>query len=172
MLTTVAASQAVLDHALTASRVIGTEITIQGLHADLDATLNGWLAEAWDSVERAIKGAFIHGREHAQDLIEISRKRIEQILEEAGNRGRELHALLLERMRAFMNDFLNGALTLMPDKLVVGTRSLSVTSITYKQKINLGGKLETNLLKLCELVSEGEFEVEVEYGLAPAPSAT
>ena len=66
-----------------------------------------------------------------------------------------------------MNDFLNGALTLMPDKLVVGTRSLSVTSITCKQKINLGGKLETDLLKLCELVSEGDSRSRWNTDLLP-----
>jgi hypothetical protein len=126
MLTTFVASRSIFDHAIAASRAIGPEIGTQGLHSDLDATLDGLLCEAWDSVEHALKGAFVYGRDHVKDLIEVSRTRIEQLLEQAGNRARELHSLLLERMREFMHTFLNDALTLMPDSLLVGTRFLTV----------------------------------------------
>jgi hypothetical protein len=165
MLTTVVASQTVFDRAIAASRAVGEEINLPGLHANLDATLDGWLSEAWESVESALKSAFVHGKAQAKDFIESSRKKIEQLLLEAGTRSRELHALVLEKMRTFMNSFLNDSVALMPESLTVGSRTLNVTKLTCKQKINLGGKLEANLLKLCELVSEGEFEVEVEYGL-------
>jgi hypothetical protein len=172
MLQVIIASQSVFDHAIEASRAVGKEAdrvvskaVNPGLRTNLDGTLHGWASEAWESVEKALKSAFVHGREHASGVIESSQKVIERLLAEAGTRSLELHALLLDKMRAFMSSFLKDALTLTPKTLAIGDQSLNIIKLTCKQKIKLGGKLESNLLSLAELVSEGEFEVEVEYGI-------
>lgn len=169
MITTLNASDQILDAALDASRKAGFGgRKLTGLNADLDNTLRGRLQEVWDSVEEAIRKAFVEGKQQARSLIEDSQRQIEELLKQAGAKARDLHASLLERMRVFVREFLGGALAMMPESIPIGAGRMKVKGFTCAQKIHLGGKLEVNLFKLCELVSEGEFEVTVEYGLEAA----
>lgn len=168
MITTVSITAATLEEALATSRNITPSVLQPGLRADLDATLEGYLISAWDAIERTVRDAFMRGRDGAQLAWEDCQQKLAQLLERAGAQAKKLHALVLERLRTLLRELISHALSLVPDTLQIGSRALIVDGINCTQKLTLGGKLEVNVAKLCELVAEGEIEIEVSYR---APSA-
>jgi len=164
MNTTITASYAALDNAIQAARQIGAGGKIKGMAAPLGTSLLGSVNEAWETIEAGLKEAFLMGREKAIELIQVTRIKIEGLLQQAGQQAAEVHRLLLEKIQGFLKAFINSTIALLPGEISAGGRQFPILTVTLAQRISLGGKLELSLTKVFEMVSEGELEVEVEYG--------
>ena len=166
MITTVTAtaSREIFESALQAARKVGPPpMVAEGLNADLLASVRVRVEQAWDEVVKTLNKAFIYGRERTEEAINASVKRINQLLDAAGENVRELHAWLLSKMREFVRSFVEGMLSLFPATVMAGGISLALAQMTFSQKLKLSGSIEANLTSLAKLVSEGEMEIQCEY---------
>lgn len=85
-------------------------------------------------------------------------------------KARELQDLLLQKLRAFIQNLIEKAFAAMPASMTVGGRTLTLASMNYRRKISFSGAMKASLIEAAELVAAGELEVEFEYTAAPAPA--
>jgi hypothetical protein len=160
---TVIISQDVFDTALKSARKINAGAPVEGMAGASKADIIGWLERAWGQIEKAVKMAYLYGREKATDLISAAVRTTDTVLTEAGAQAQEVHAALLGRLRAFLIDLTKGSVQLTPSEYTVSGRAFRLKSISCKHKLVMTGSLSVNLTELFSLVSSGEIEVEAEY---------
>lgn len=169
----VSATREGFDMALEKARQVGTSSTPSGgLAAPTDGVLQGKLSELWSDIEAAFRQAFVLGRELAGDLLRKVVAKTEQALQDAGAKARELQKVLLEKLRAFLNELVRNTISGITPNYEVGGRRLSLSVVSCKQKLIVTGSLTTNITELFSLVSSGELEVEAEYTFAPTVPGT
>jgi hypothetical protein len=162
----------IFDNAIQAGRNAGQATAVgTGLNASLLASLQGRVNSAWSEITDMLDKAFIYGRAKIEEAYDASIAKINSLLDQAGGQVQLLHALLMDKIRAFMRTFLEGALGLLPREIVAGGVALSMKSMTFTQSIKVGGSIEANLMALASLVSEGEIGIASEYGIAAPPNA-
>lgn len=166
---TTVASRADFEQALLAARAVGPVAVGTSLNAAADAGLLGRLDEVWDSIEAALKRGYKFGAARAQELFDSAVEKAEQLIAEAGSKANELHQLLLEKLRVFVNNLINSALQRMPDTVALGGRTFKISKVSCSQKIVLTGAITTNIAEVFSLAASGELEVAAEYDALSEP---
>lgn len=160
---TAVANRADFEQALQAARAVGPVTVGTSLNAAADAGLLGRLDEVWDNVEAALKRGYKFGADAARSLFDTAVEKARQLIAEAGNKANDLHQLLLEKLRVFVNGLINNALQRMPETVTFGARTFKVARISCSQKVVLTGSITTNLAEVFSLAASGELEVAAEY---------
>jgi hypothetical protein len=155
-----------LDHALTAARDVVPGGAAPSLASPRDSAFWGRVGEVWDRVERAIREAFVRGREAANDLIDQAAAAADAALAELGGKAREFQAVILDKIRVFLAALVDQALLLIRSEVTVGDRTLGLTGVDVEHRISLGGNLKASILEACEAAAEGEIAVTGRYGQA------
>lgn len=160
---TTVASRADFEQALQAARAVGPVTVGTSLNAAADAGLLGRLDEVWDSIEAALKRGYKFGADGARELYDTAVEKAKQLIAEAGSKANELHQLLLEKLRVFVNGLINSALQRMPDSVAFAGRTFKISRVSCSQKIVLTGAITTNIAEAFSLAASGELEVAAEY---------
>jgi hypothetical protein len=161
---TIVTSRSVFETAMTKASELGRPGKITGTASFADA-IQTYLKEAWDRIDEALTMAYRYGRDRAKDLLDAAIVKTEELLERAGSHARDLHAALLERLRLFLRDLIEGSMSLVPDAYQVGEKTFKLTSMKCTQKVMVSGSLKYSLSEVFALVSSGEIAVEAEYAL-------
>src|SRR3990172_3806602 len=130
-------SPEIFEQALKAARNAGQSDDVRGLAASLDASLLGRIEEVWDSIEIALRQGYQLGKEKAQALLDNAVAKAEQIVKDAGIKGREVHHILIEKLRAYHQEFIRSALSRFPSLIEVGGKQYKIDTLSFTQKIVL-----------------------------------
>jgi hypothetical protein len=158
------ASRPDFEKALQAARAVGPVVGGTNLNAVADAGLLGRLDEVWDTIEAALKKGYKFGADRAREMFDAAVEKAERLIEEAGSKANDLHQLLLEKLRVFVNALINSALQRMPDTLALAGKTFRISKVSCSQKIVLTGSITTNMMEVFSLAASGELEVAAEYG--------
>jgi hypothetical protein len=167
METVVLASHDRFEQAVAAASRIGRGEAVEGLAASVDAAVLGRVEEAWDGIVAALREGFRYGREKAAALLDAAVERTEQIIQEAGARGREVHEILLQRLREYAQETMHSTLAQVPATIQLGGGSYSLTTVNLTHKLVVTGSVKTNLMEAFSLAASREIEISAEYARAP-----
>jgi hypothetical protein len=156
-------SRPIFERALGAADQLGKGGNIKGLAASTDA-IRAYLDEAWDYIHEAITKAYEYGRERASKLLDSAVVKIEELLERAGNKARDLHTAILERLQLFLREVIQGSMSLVPGEYQVGDRAFRLAGMKCTQKVMMTGSVKASLAEVFSLVSSGEISIEAQYG--------
>jgi hypothetical protein len=157
------ASTQTFENAIEAARQVGQGKDPTGLASPLDATTLGQIGEAWDSIENALRKGFQLGKEKAREFLNAAIGKAEQIVQGAGNKGKEIQEALIQRLQQFLQTWIKGLLAQFPIAVEVGGKTYTAKTLTFNQKLVLSGSLQLSLTNVFELSSSGEIEVSAEY---------
>lgn len=160
------------EAALHASSEVGPGDILTGLAAPIDSALWGRISQAWDSVEHALRQAYQHGLEFAQDAVNKAIAATEQVLQTAGTRARDAHEAFLSRLQQYLTVVLNSALARVAGAVTVAERTFTLDQIELSNKISLTGSLKVNITEIAALTGAGEITVVARYGLASASTVS
>jgi hypothetical protein len=152
-----------LDQALTAARDVGPEGDAPPLASPKDSAFWGRVGEVWDGVERAIREAFVRGRQAAQALMDQAVAAAEAALAELAGKAREFHAVILEKIGVFLAALADQALMLVRSEVTVRGRTLGLTGVDVEYRVSLSGNLQASILQACEAAADGEIAVVGHY---------
>jgi hypothetical protein len=164
----VVSTRSSLDEALQAADAVGNaDMQVDGLATPLDAKIRARVDEAWDLIRGALVGGVRWGADRSRDALDAALVQVERITKEAGARAREIEEAVLAKLREFVQKLIDGALHGVQDSLVIGTKTMALTTVEVRQKITLGGSLHASITDVWELASTAELEVSASYALAP-----
>ncbi|SDJ97851.1 hypothetical protein SAMN04487898_105199 [Pedobacter sp. ok626] len=146
------------------------ELQVQKNEAKLkgvfDGATLGKIESMWESYTSALRENFIFGREYAQQKIDDLVFSVETLIKDAGKKARDFHNYFKTKLQEFVKALINAAFQFIPQSIDVGPHSFPISSISYNQKIALGGSLKASFLEAAELTASGEIEIGVEYAKA------
>lgn len=151
------------ETALTAARDEGITRDYPGLSAPLDGILNGRVSEVWESVETALRDAFIHGKEYSRQALDTAVTRAEQFIQGAGNRAKDVRQALLAKIQAYLSQFVDAALSQVRGTVKVGEAELELDALEISQSVSLTGSIKASLSEIVGLTSEGQLSVTASY---------
>lgn len=166
MIISVTADQFIFETAIAAAEQVGAPALPKGLNAPLDAATTGRLDEAWSTIKTMLQRAYESGSSVAATLLEKAQQTVDQLLESAGNKARQLQALLSARLREYQSTFVEGVLHLVRAEIKVGEVSMKLSQIKLAQKIVLSGSVKAALAEAFALTSCGEFQIEASYTIS------
>lgn len=161
----VIANRKVFEEALEAARRTGYGPDTVDLNAVVGATLLGRLEDTWDTIESALRRGYEFGREKAKAALDKAITEAEQLLTEAGRRASDIHELLLEKMRGFVQTLVANTFALVPPTISIGNQNYKIEKLTYSWKMLMTGSIQMNLVMVFSLASGGEFGVTVDYAV-------
>lgn len=161
-------NESVHQNALRVARAIGKEtpLPIGVLNAPLDSDSSNWIAKLWDSAEAALNRAYREGVEAAQPMIEKLSAQLGELGTSLASRANEIRSVIMERLNAYLQAAVDGALQRVRPSINVGGGLLTLRKVTLEQKLTMTGSLKASLEELCELVAEGEITLGTEYEAA------
>jgi hypothetical protein len=145
---------------------------LDGLASVIGANLLGRVEEVWDSIESALRQAFLFGRDEASQLMNAATEKVEQLLKEAGQKAREIQDAILERLHAFTEALFQGMLSRITTTMKIGASEFTLRSVKLNQKLVATGSVKTNLAEVLSLAANGEIEVNAEYMQSSSQAAT
>lgn len=151
------------EAALTAARDEGVTHSYPGLAAPLDGILKGWVSEAWESIEKALRDAFTHGSEYSRQALDAAVTRAEQLIQDAGIRARDVRQALLAKIQAYMSQFVDAALSQVRGTVQAGNTQLELDALEISQSVSLTGSIKASLSEIVGLTSEGQLSVTASY---------
>jgi F0F1-type ATP synthase membrane subunit b/b' len=155
------------EAALDAARDTGSGGNYAGLEAPLAGGLQGKIAEAWESIERALREAYMHGREYARAALDKAIDTADSLIQNAGARARDVHQALLDKIRTYLSDFVDAALNQVRKTIRVEDVELRLDAIEVSQSISLNGSIKASLTEIVALTSEGQLTVAASYKHGP-----
>ncbi|MBD8079316.1 hypothetical protein [Cellulosimicrobium arenosum] len=155
------------DAALAHARRFGDGGDFPGLAAPADGSFLGRVAEAWESVERALREAFVHGRDRAQELSEAAVRAAQRCMDEAGRRARDVHQALLGKIQDYLTRLVDTVLGRLRPTLLVGGVAMSLESVDMSQRLALSGSLKAAITEVVSLTAAGELTVSASYRVTP-----
>lgn len=160
------------EAALAAARDEGQTRGYRGLAAPLDGGMLGKISEVWESVERALRDAYVHGREHARQALDDAVTRAENLLREAGTKARDVHQALLAKIQTYLSRLIDAALGQVRRIILVENSQLELDALEVSQSISLTGSIKASLSEIVALTSEGQLTVTASYKAASGSLAT
>lgn len=160
---TVIADRSVLTAAFAAAEQVGAPGKLTGLHAPLDGATLGRLDEAWDEIKDMLEAAFDHGSDTARSLFEKALHAVNEIIRSAGDKANTVRDYVLERLRSYANEFVDGVLKQVRTEIVAGNTKMRLSEIHVTQRVMLGSSLSMSLTEAFELTSNGEFQIVTNY---------
>ena len=154
---------ALFDRAIRAGADYGKGKAPSFLAAPLDGVSEGQLDEAWNILVETIDHARTATEDRIKELISAGYAKVEEILSAAKNKAKDIRAMLWEKLRAMVQDLIDGMLAQIRPELTVGGRTLYLNDIQVTQKVVLSGSIKASLADLCALASQGETQVTVNY---------
>lgn len=136
------------------------------LYSVTNATLQGKIGRLWDNFKTAIHEGYLYGADAVRETIAQITAETEALIQAAGDKAREVHDHIKQRIRTFIKELIDGAIRLIPESIEVGTAHYGIVKISYEQKLSLGGSLKANFMEALELSAHGEISLGVEYGKA------
>lgn len=160
---TVRVTLADLELAMATARTVGLDELPPSLAAPTDAALSGRISDVWEAIERAVKECYTRGREAAEVAVGKAVKSADQAITDLGAQARDLQTMVLQQLQALLSSYVDRALALVRDELIVGTRRMQLASVEVQQKVNLNGNLQLSILEVCEIAASGELSVSARY---------
>jgi hypothetical protein len=158
--------------ALTAARDEGTTRTYPGLSAPLDGTLLGKISEVWESVEVALRDAYVYGSERAREALETATRSAENLIRGAGARAKDVQQALLAKIQTYVSRLIDVALSQVRRTIQVGDSWLELDALEIGQSVSLSGSIKASLSEIVALTSEGQVTVTASYKVgAVSPAA-
>ncbi|QJW37139.1 hypothetical protein [Cellulosimicrobium protaetiae] len=136
---------------------------LAGLSAPADGGFLGKLSEVWESIERALREAFVHGAERATAARDAAVALAERCMEEAGRRARDVHQALLSRLQDYVGTLVDTMLARLRPAFAVGGSDLTLDSVDVNQRISFTGSLKAAITEVVALTSSGELTVSAGY---------
>ena len=78
-----------------------------------------------------------------------------QLTVKLGQSAEKVRAVIATRLKTYLQEAIDAALGLVQTSIMVGGKSLAMTSVTIEQKITLSGSLKASLEENCEFIAEG-----------------
>lgn len=153
------------EQALKAVRDLSEGASNTNLNAASDAGLLGRLDGVWDSIVSALRRGYEFGSDIAHSLLEEAIVEAEKLIAEAGNRARDVHEALLEKLQVFVQNFTTNVLKRISTTIAVGDLTYAIAKVTCTQKMVMTGSIKLNLTEVFALTSSGELQVAVDYVL-------
>ena len=157
--------------ALTAARDEGLTRTYPGLSAPLDGTLLGKISEVWESVEIALRDAYVYGSERAREALDTAVSHAENLIRGAGTRAKDVHQALLAKIQTYVSRLIDAALSQVRRTIQVGDSRLALDELEVSQSVSLTGSIKASLSEIVALTSEGQLTVTASYKTAGTPAA-
>jgi hypothetical protein len=151
------------EAALEAANDEGLDGNYAGLNAPLDAGWLGKIAGVWDSIERALRTAYVHGSEQAQLALDKAVTRAESLITSAGALARDVHQALLDKIYTYLSRFVDAALSQVKATVRVGGSELQLDSVEVSQSVSLTGSIKASLQEIVSLTAEGQLTVMASY---------
>jgi hypothetical protein len=151
------------EAALAVAREEGSVRAYPGLSAPLDGSLLGKISEVWESVERALRDAFIQGMDYAREALDDAVRGAERLIQTAGTRAKDVHQALLAKIQSYLSRLVDAALSQVRSTLAVGNTKLELDALEVSQSISLTGSVKAALTELVALTSTGELTVTASY---------
>ncbi|MCB7137658.1 hypothetical protein [Cellulosimicrobium marinum] len=156
------------EASLAHARRFGSTGDYPGLAAPADGGFLGRVADAWEAVERALRTAFVHGLERAQELRDTAVRTAQECMDGAGKRARDVHQALLGKIQDYLTTLVDTVLARLRPTVVVGGVTLSLRSVDLSQRLSLSGSLKAAITEVVALTSSGELGVGASYGVTQA----
>jgi hypothetical protein len=160
------------EAALSAARDEGSVRSYPGLSAPLDGSLLGKISEVWESVERALREAFIHGMDYAREALDQAVSSAENLIKNAGVRAKDVHQALLAKLQEYLSRLVDAALSQVRRIIEVGDIQLELDALEVSQRISLTGSIKASLTEIVALTSAGELTVGASYKIAGGTTTT
>jgi hypothetical protein len=154
------------EAALTAARDEGQTRTYPGLAAPLDGGLLGQISEVWESVERALRDAYVQGREYSRQALDTAISSAERLIQSAGARARDVHQALLGKIQTYVSGLIDTALSQVRRIVQVGDTQLELDALEVSQSVSLTGSIKASLSEIVALTSEGQLTVSASYKMS------
>jgi F0F1-type ATP synthase membrane subunit b/b' len=151
------------EAALKAADDEGKDGNYAGLHAPLDAGLRGKIAEVWNSIKSALRGAYVHGKEESQLALDKAVAQAESLIASAGAHARDVQQALQDKISRYLSRFVDAALSQVKATVRVGGADLRLDAVEVSQSISLTGSLKASLQEIVGLTSEGQLTVNASY---------
>ena len=130
----------------------------------VDATI--WLNKIWDKAEAALGLAVKRGMAAARGLVAV----VDQLVDEALGLGKvwvdDMLTVVRARIAEYMKSMVNGALSMVQSKIVVGGAPFAIDRVAIAQTVSLSTSVKLSLTEACEFVGEGEMQISAEYAKA------
>jgi hypothetical protein len=136
------------------------------LNAPLNDEAEGWISSLWDDIEVALRSAYRQGMDAARPWIDKVSDLTKQLTVKLGQGAEKVRTVIATRLKTYLQKAIDAALGLVQTSIMVGGKSLAVTSVTIEQKITLSGSLKASLEEIGEFIAEGEISLSAEYGTA------
>lgn len=133
------------------------------LNAPLDVDASGWFNRIWDAVEAALNSAYRQGMDATKPLIDKVSVMCAELTTGFAKYAEFVQNAIAERLEAYLQATIDGALERVRPKIVVGGAQLKVIGVTLDQKIKLSGSVKGSLTEICQFVAEGEISVGAQY---------
>ena len=154
------------EAALSAARAEGAAQAYVGLSASLDGGLLGKISEVWESVEQALRDAFVHGMDYARAALDKAVSNADSLIQNAGVRAKDVHQALLSKVQAYLSRLVDAALSQVRKIVEVGGTQLQLDALEVSQRISLTGSIKASFTELVALTSAGELTVSASYKAA------
>ena len=156
------------EAALAAARQEDPVRAYAGLAAPPDGALRGKIAEVWESVENALRDAFIHGTEYARQALDKAVSSADALMRSVGARAKDVHQALLAKVQAYLARFVDAALAQVRSTIEVGGGRLELDGLEVSQSISLSGSIKASLIELVALTADGNLTVTARYRTRPS----
>ncbi len=111
------------------------------------------ISEVWESVERALRDAFIHGMDHARVALDAAVSGAERLIQSAGTRTKDVHQALLAKIQSYLSRLVDAARSRVRSTLAVGNTKLELDALEVSQSISLTGSVKAALTEIVALTS-------------------
>jgi hypothetical protein len=154
------------EAALNAARDEGSVRAYPGLSAPLDGSWLGKIAEVWESVEQALRDAFVHGMDYARDSLGKAVSSAESLIQGAGVRAKDVHQAFLAKIQAYLARLVDAALSQVRRIVEVDGTQLELDELEVSQTVSLTGSVKAALTEIVALTADGELTVTASYKAA------
>ena len=154
------------EAALNAARDEGSVRAYSGLSAPLDGSLLGKISEVWESVEQALRDAFVYGTDHAREALDKAVSSAQNLIQGAGSRAKDVQQALLAKTQAYLSRLVDAALSQVRRIVEVGDTQLELDALEVSQRVSLTGSVKAALTEIIALTSAGELTVTASYKTA------
>lgn len=125
------------------------------------------LDEAWVKMRTIVEKSAQQGWEVVKSEIKSFVGYVESTSMELGKQAQQFIDFVLEKIREAVIRISDALFRCLRTKLEVGDLIYRLSSVEVEHKLVFSAELETNLLVLCKLASEGELSVKGSYQLMP-----
>ena len=153
------------ETALSAAHDEGVVRDYKGLSAPLDGSLVGKVAEVWESVEQALRDAFVNGMEHARPALDKAVSSAKSLIHGAGARAKDVHQALLAKIQTYLARLVDAAISQVRRVIEVGNTQLELKGLEVSQRISLTGSLKASLTEGERLANVLQLAVKQHYGI-------